>query len=401
MSLMKNNKGIDSISDLNQSWKTVRFGDVVKDVKESEKNPLDAGFDRYIGLEHIEPENLHIKQWGDLRQDEVSFTKRFRKGQVLFGKRRAYQRKVAVAEFDGICSSDILTFEPKGDDLLPELLPFIVQSDAFFEHALDTSSGSLSPRTRWSQLKEFEFPLPPKDEQRRIAEILLAIDDYGERSKDVVQDLKFVCEQSIIEVLENGFTQKGTESWERTKLGSQCVLKNGHGFKASEWSQHGLPIIRIQNLNGSSDFNHFEGVPDDSWIIETGDLLYSWAGVKGKSFGPCLWHGPRGLLNQHIYRIIPNDDAHKHWLFETLKMITHRIEKKAHGFKLELVHARKSDITDQSILVPSYEEQVEIATFAKQCRSAVSLWEQRLQDNSDLKKLLIADLLSGEQNAVQ
>lgn len=152
----------------------VKFGDVVKDVKESEKNPLDVGLDRYIGLEHIEPDNLHIKQWGDLNEDEVSFTKRFRKGQVLFGKRRAYQRKVAVAEFDGICSSDILTFEPKNNDLLPELLPFIVQSDSFFEHALDTSSGSLSPRTRWSQLKEFEFSLPPKDEQRRIAKLLVA-----------------------------------------------------------------------------------------------------------------------------------------------------------------------------------------------------------------------------------
>jgi type I restriction enzyme, S subunit len=168
---------------LPKGWRTVRFGEVVRDVNEAERSPIDAGLERFVGLEHIEPENLHLKQWGLLADGDISFTKRFRKGQVLFGKRRAYQRKVAVAEFDGICSSDILTFEPKGEDLLPELLPFIVQSEGFLEHALGTSSGSLSPRTRWSQLQDYEFPLPPKDEQRRIADLLWAADECVEHWK--------------------------------------------------------------------------------------------------------------------------------------------------------------------------------------------------------------------------
>lgn len=100
----------------------------------------------------------------------------------MFGKRRAYQRKVAYAEFEGICSGDILTFEPKDKKvLLPELLPFICQSDAFFDHALGTSAGSLSPRTSWKALKDFEFPLPPIEEQKRIAEILWAMDDAVEK----------------------------------------------------------------------------------------------------------------------------------------------------------------------------------------------------------------------------
>ena len=96
---------------------------------------------------------------------------------MLFGKRRAYQRKVAVADFDGLCSSDILVFEPADDQLLPELLPFIVQTEGFFQHALGTSAGSLSPRTRWRDLAAYEFPLPPLDEQRRIAEILWAAEE--------------------------------------------------------------------------------------------------------------------------------------------------------------------------------------------------------------------------------
>jgi type I restriction enzyme S subunit len=125
----------------------VRFGDVVRNVDVAERNPLENGLERYVGLEHLDPESLHIKRWG-LIEEGTSFTRKFIEGQVLFGKRRAYQRKAAVAEFDGICSGDILVFEPKGDDLIPELLPFIVQSDGFFEKALGTSAGSLSPRTK-------------------------------------------------------------------------------------------------------------------------------------------------------------------------------------------------------------------------------------------------------------
>lgn len=174
---------------LPEGWSTVRFGDVVRDVREAESDPLETGLERYVGLEHIEPENLHIKEWG-LVAEGTSFTRRFRKGQVLFAKRRAYQRKVAMAESDGVCSGDILVFEPKDDRLLPELLPFIVQSEAFFANALRTSSGSLSPRTRWRDLAAYEFTLPPLDEQRRIADILWAADSVVAKRENVIECLR-------------------------------------------------------------------------------------------------------------------------------------------------------------------------------------------------------------------
>ncbi len=170
-------------------WRWVRFGEVVRDVNQACRDPQAEGLERFIGLDHLDPENLHIRRWGLLADSGITFIKRFHNGQVLFGKRRAYQRKVAVAEFDGICSGDILTFQPKADDLIPELLPFILQSDGFFDHALGTSAGSLSPRTRWSQLQDYTFPLPPKDEQRRIAEILWAADEVGEAYSSIPHQL--------------------------------------------------------------------------------------------------------------------------------------------------------------------------------------------------------------------
>ena len=157
-------------------WTRVRFGDVVENCAET-CEPAEAGLERFVAMEHLEPGSLHVRSWGNVA-DGTTFTRRCRPGQVLFGKRRAYQRKVAVAEFEAVVSGDIYVLAPRDGRLLPELLPFLCLSERFFQHAVGTSAGSLSPRTNWSSLASFEFDLPPLDQQRRIAEILWAVDEH-------------------------------------------------------------------------------------------------------------------------------------------------------------------------------------------------------------------------------
>ena len=153
-----------------------RFGDVVHLSTSRLGDPAASGIERFVGLEHITPENLHIRSWG-LVSEGTTFTNYFKPGQVLFGKRRAYQRKVALAEFEGVCSNDIYVFESKDPDvLLPELLPFICQSEGFYTYTVTTSAGSLSPRTNWAHLANYEFPLPPPGVQCRFADLLCSVD---------------------------------------------------------------------------------------------------------------------------------------------------------------------------------------------------------------------------------
>ena len=162
---------------LKPGWRRVKFGDVVRLSKARSQDPLADGIERYVGLEHLEPGDLRIRSWGNVA-DGVTFTSVFQPGQVLFGKRRAYQRKVAVADFSGVCSGDIYVLETKDAQvLLPELLPFICQTDAFFDHAVGTSAGSLSPRTNWTSLADFEVVLPPIDEQQSAIALLSAATD--------------------------------------------------------------------------------------------------------------------------------------------------------------------------------------------------------------------------------
>lgn len=168
------------------TWQRVKFGDVVTNANVKSADPETDGIDRVIAMEHLDPGELAITRWGSL-DSGTTFTRRVSAGQTLFGKRRAYQRKVAYAEFDAICSGDILTFEAIPGKLLPELLPFIVQSDPFFERAVGTSAGSLSPRTNWRDLAKFEFDLPPLDQQKRIADLLWALEDHAASLRTVIE----------------------------------------------------------------------------------------------------------------------------------------------------------------------------------------------------------------------
>lgn len=170
---------------MHEGWTRVAFGDVVRLSRERSSDPIADGFDRYVGLEHLDPGDLKIRRWGNTA-DGTTFTNVFRPGQVLFGKRRSYQRKVAVADFEGVCSGDVYVFEPRGDQLLPELLPFVCQSQGFFRHAIATSAGSLSPRTKWASLASFEMPLPPRQEQSRLTDLLVSM-NTAERELDAAR----------------------------------------------------------------------------------------------------------------------------------------------------------------------------------------------------------------------
>lgn len=160
-------------------WRRVRFGDVVTNKNETIKDPAEEGVRRVLGLDNLDGGELEVKRWGDLA-DGTTFTRRVRPGQTLFGKRRAYQRKTAYATFNAICSGDILVLESADEGvLLPKLLPFLAMTDTFYEHALGTSAGSLSPRTKWADLAKYEFDLPPLDQQRRIADLLWSVESHS------------------------------------------------------------------------------------------------------------------------------------------------------------------------------------------------------------------------------
>ncbi len=149
---------------------TVKLGDVARESRlKWERSKLDVPI---VGLEHLIPGEIRFEAYD--KNIDNTFSKKFVKGQVLFGRRRSYQRKAAVAEFDGICSGDITVIETIGGKMVSELLPFIIQTPAFFDYANKGSAGSLSPRVKWEHLADYEFELPSLKEQKVLADKLWA-----------------------------------------------------------------------------------------------------------------------------------------------------------------------------------------------------------------------------------
>lgn len=163
-----------------KGWRTWRFEQMAVVSNERIDNPAEANVEHYVGLEHLDSDSLAIRRWGS--PSDVEATKlRFRTGDIIFGRRRVYQRKLAVAPFEGICSAHAMVLRARPEVALPEFLPFFMQSDLFMERAKQISVGSLSPTINWKTLAKEEFSLPPLEEQRRIAEVLQAVQSARER----------------------------------------------------------------------------------------------------------------------------------------------------------------------------------------------------------------------------
>lgn len=177
--------------------KIIKFSDICREVKITTQTPIIDGYERYVGLEHLDSGSLNIKRWGMISEDNPSFTRVFKKGHILFGKRRPYLRKAAIAEFDGICSGDIIVMEAKGEHYLHALIPYICQSDDFWEYAIKNSSGSLSPRTKFSFLKNYQLRHMSASEQGRCLAKIHKIDNVLGKLDGVLTSLQNLKEKTL------------------------------------------------------------------------------------------------------------------------------------------------------------------------------------------------------------
>ncbi|MDD3525196.1 MAG: restriction endonuclease subunit S [Candidatus Cloacimonetes bacterium] len=263
-----------STQSLKPGWKMLKFGDIAQNVA-VRVDPADAKTDVYVGLEHLDPSTLHLRQWGH-PSDVTGQKLAFKKGDVIFGRRRAYQRKLAVAEFDGICSAHAMVVRAKPKMILPELLPLFLQSDMFMDRAIEISVGSLSPTINWKTLKVQEFPLPPLDEQKRIAEILWAADEALEQFSNASEKLQQTRETYLRGLSSNGAAKK----WKVTKLCKCFEIVSGQ-VDPKEEPYRSMPLVapnhieqntgRLICIETAKDQNAISG----KYLFQSGDVVYS------------------------------------------------------------------------------------------------------------------------------
>ena len=408
---------------MTDNWRRVLLRDIVES-----KGGLQTGpFGSQLHAADYVPEGIPVVMPRDLANNTISTAglsrvspekalelDRYRllRGDIVLARRGEIGRCALVTAAEGgwLCGTGCLRIRPD-PATSSEFLIQLLQWQNTIAWLTDNAVGQTMKNLNTKILSALPLSIPPMPVQQRVAEVLASVDATIAATRRVMEQTVTVKRGFLHHLLSQGVDAAGSRTprdgrgvranWPQRPIGELCSFVNGHGFKASEWSDQGLPIIRIQNLNGANEFKYFAGTPKESCIVETGELLFAWAGVKGVSFGPRLWTGPRGVLNQHIYRVRPQANVAKVWLFEMLRQVTRRIEDRAQGFKASLLHVRKADITDHPVPVPPYEEQLAIAERAEFIAQMETIEQSNLDGLVKMKRALMSDLFSGRVSVAQ
>lgn len=248
----------------------------------AKKKPTESDKDTYLGLEHLDPECLEVTRFGSevVPKGEKLIME---KGDILFGKRRAYQKKVAIAPFDGIFSAHGMVLKPNEKLICREFFPFFISSDYFLDAAIKISVGSLSPTINWGDIKKMEFYVPDLDEQKRLAEILWAV-EMERRSAGKALSTAYQLKGSFAYELFNQTIQitDDSDEWPEVKL-KTCISQKSKRNKDNEDFQ----VLSISNKNGfiaqSEQFENGEVASENKSnykIVERDDFAYNPARIN-------------------------------------------------------------------------------------------------------------------------
>jgi len=177
---------------------------------------------------------------------------------------------------------------------------------------------------------------------------------------------------------------KGRElpvGWVEVPIGDLCELRNGRAFKPAEWTDEGIPIVRIQNLNNwQAKFNHYQGEVDANHLLGGGELLFAWSGTPGTSFGAHIWAGGKAALNQHIFRVDFDEvSLRKDFFRYAINQKLNDLIDIAHG-GVGLRHVTKGKFEQTEVCLPPLNEQRRIAAKLDTTLAAVDACRQRLED---------------------
>ena len=280
-------KAISELQLDKSKWKLTKFGDVAIQQKQSVDRE-NTDLTRYVKGEHMGSEDLHLRQWGELTDEYLgpAFIRRFDEGDILYGSRRTYLRKVVIAPFSGITSNTTFVAKANEEKIDKRLLPFIMMSEGFTENSIKNSKGSVNPYINWKDIAKYEFLLPPKDEQVQLTELLWAMDGVIEKENNNLNKIVIAKNAlfdstlySPVEKRDSHFGKKESK-FEVLKLG-KILSEIQYGISESLSEIGTIPILRMNNLqDGKLDLKDLKYYNPkngelDRFILKKGDVLFN------------------------------------------------------------------------------------------------------------------------------
>ena len=371
-------------------WRVVKFGDIAKHISKR-VDPRETKIDAYIGLEHLDPDSLEIKSHG--APSDVSGQKLLaRKGQIIFGKRRAYQRKVAVADCDCICSAHAMVLEANPKNILPDFLPFFMQSDAFMNTAVAISEGSLSPTIKWKTLAQQKFLIPPEDKQKKYVSILRKLAVAAKNTEHALAKAQIL--HDVLSIKSYSASDK------KVPLSSLCVkIQDGTHFSPKNISSSGdFQYVTSKNIRmGKMEFPKFEYITKEEHKkiyarcdVKKGDVLLTKDGANTGNV--CLNEIEQeiSLLSSVAFIRVNPDKADRNYLYYWL--MSKGTQKDIHSQMAGNAITRLTLKKIKSMMVPIFdiEEQKTIGKLLENSHASIETLTKKIDTLKILNRSILA-----------
>ena len=391
---------------LKPGWKVWRFDQMATNVNVRIDNPSDSGMEHYVGLEHLDADSLKIRRWGT--PDDVEATKlMFKTGDIIFGRRRAYQRKLGVAEFDGICSAHAMVLRAKPDVVLPEFLPFFMQSDLFMNRAVEISVGSLSPTINWKAMAVQEFALPPVEEQQRFVLVLHAIEGCF-IALDAASASTSALQWSRLDAALNAVSEDCVHPVEKLLT---TAPKNGLSPKVNS-DNRGFPTLSISSVRdgriiteGNTKYAEVTADQADTFALKPDDVLVVRGNGNKRLTGKCgvVEDAPKGCFYPDLLiRLLFNEKVIRP-RFAALQWNSPSVHKRLIARAKSTNGIWKingSDIRQHTLKAPPIEEQDALLEEIGEIRKVRAEIENRKTKTRALKSLALSEITLGSSNGI-
>ena len=391
-------------------WRSVKLGDVAEERSDRVDNPCKSGYDRFVGLDHLDSGELTVRRWGSTA-DLLSTMKLFKSGDILIGRRNAYLKRASKAEFDGVCSGDAYVVREKSGTIVEGFLPIILNSNSFWDYTIAHASGTMSKRAKWRDLAEYTFLLPSMEEQRRIATTLWAAEDCivkGERFVTAAERAKQVL---MRELFSNGIGHsefnnvKGfgriPKKWEIKVLKdvAEKIMVGIASAATYAYRNSGIPIFRNQNIKpgylDDRDLLFLDPIYEAAFKnkrLKLGDLLTARTGYTGTScIVPPKYHNTQSfttLITRPNKKIIDNTFLCYYMASDFGKAF---FEQNQIGGAQKNVNA--GTFQWMPVLIPPLPEQREIAVILTRCDETIAAARANTGAAKALKMKMINEML--------
>lgn len=375
----------------------VRFDQLAINVKEKKK-PTEEDRHHYIGLEHLDSGSLTVSRWGaDVAPKGEKLL--MKKGDVLFGKRRAYQKKVAIAPFDGIFSAHGMVLRPNEEIIDRSFFPLFISSDYFLDAAIALSVGSLSPTINWKDLARLEFTLPPLPKQRELAEVLWAIENTRTAYQRLEQATEELVKSRFIEMFGDPVTNsKGYPVYKfsnitTSRLGKMLDKKRQTGNNKYPYlANYNVQWFRLElgNLNEMD----FDEADRQEFELRNGDLLV----CEGGEVGRCaIWRGEKE--NCYFQKALHRVRCDPKYIIPEYLGWTFYWHSQYNGFidaisgVSTIAHLPGDKLKQLQIIVPPLDLQNQFADFVEQADKAKLAIQAMLEKNAAVKATVMQEMI--------